>query len=161
MIWKICRPVLGFAATFFGFLWLIWLHQRKIRSCISFYESELLFWSTRPTLNLVIYSFTRWLVRPYSLFKNLAKHSNVIIWNWCSVMAWLWCWPGGSLMTHVDPRSRTKSRPIVITIFAHVVRPTCTFQHQPKQNRSSLLAEWIIDDSLFWCYAITIYPFKK
>ena len=49
-----------------------------------------------------------------------------------------------------DPRGRSQSRPVVITIFTHVVRASPLFKID--QNRPSLpawtgLAEWIIDDS--------------
>ena len=59
--------------------------------------------------------------------------------------------------TIIDPRGRPQSRPVVITIFTHVVRPSVT----KLQNAATItagrdcgLAKWIIDDS---CLVITYF----
>ena len=46
----------------------------------------------------------------------------------------------------IDPRGRPQSRPVVITIFTHVVRPSGT-KLQITAGRDCGMAKWIIDGS--------------
>ena len=59
----------------------------------------------------------------------------------------------------IDPPGRPQSRPVMITIFTHDVRPSPLFKIAQKKNKFQAriviatggivgLAEWIIDDSL-------------
>ena len=105
---------------------------------------------SRPVGIIFFTPVVRTSVRTSPLFKSrntkqILSENNVHYW-WDYVSGWVDHWWHISHYETIDPWDRPQSWPVVITIFAHVVRPSV----QKIQNQAAGivgLTEWIIDDT--------------
>ena len=66
--------------------------------------------------------------QPYAFFPNSLKNRI----DRCKIKV-------QTLTHHIDPRGRPQSRPVVITMFTHVVRPSTDHPYVPKfQNQAQI-----------------------
>ena len=78
--------------------------------------------------------------------RKSCKTKQIFKWKWWNTVGLaVWIIDGSCLG---DPRGRPQSRPVVITIFTHSVRPSQNFKikRQSLPGRDRGLAVWIIDD---------------